>query len=462
MSAGVLPWLQSPKLRLDSADYQGKAIDYDVVIVGAGIAGAAAAFKLAEAGMSVAVLEKEALPAQAGSGNHQGMLYLKLSPNLTYQNELLTLGFEKTLQLLNLLTRRALLKKGEDWDDCGLIQLSQSEKQQANQHKLAQRYPKELLYYVDQAEASKIAGASLSAGGLFFPRSGWVSPQSFVKALLTHPRITFKGQHYVSEIQAAHLSCEVPLWRVKANVGVGTDLEARTYFAKVVILAMADQVTTLSQCQEIPFTVVRGQTTTVKGDCHLDTVVSGEGYIAPAKMIDGVMQSTFGATFHRHQKAGNPTDSEHLENIAMLASSSPEVVERLHLSEGKKSATFKTLEGRAATRASAMGSIPIVGPVAERREFLTRFSAIRLDAKAVPDAVVPWELGLYLTTAHGSRGMVTASIAADILYGYIRGQMAAEDEGAEYSQELLSALHPNRFYYRALRFNQPSHETGSE
>lgn len=447
MSEGMLPWLQNPKLLLKSIDYQDQNLDYDVIVVGAGIAGASAAFKLAEAGMTVVVLEKEALPAQAGSGNCQGMLYLKLSPNLTYQNDLLTLGFERTLSLLNLLTARKLLTKGEDWDDCGLIQLSQSEKQKERQKILAQVYPKDLLYYVDQVEASQIAGAALSAGGLLFPRSGWVSPQSLVQALLTHSHISFKGNHLVSDIKALHLSSDSPLWQVNAGM--------RSYRSKIVILAMADRVTTLTQCQEIPFTVVRGQTSTAKGDCGLSVVVSGEGYIAPAKMIGGQMKSTFGATFHRHQSAGEPTDSEHLENIEMLAASSGDIVHRLQLNEGQESPAFKTLEGRASTRASAMGSIPIVGPIAQRAEFLERFKAIRLDSKAVPDAKVPWELGLYLTTAHGSRGMITASIAADILRNYILGEtgtslMALE----EYPQALLSALHPNRFYYRELRFNQ--------
>lgn len=458
MSHSAAPWLQSPLLSLDNASYDEQLLDSDVIVIGAGIAGSCAAFQLAEAGLQVTVLEKEDAPAEAGSGNRQGMLYLKLSPSLTYQNDLLTLGFEQTLQLLQQLTARGLLQKGEDWDDCGLLQLSQSEKQKGKQQKLAQIYPKDLLYCVDHAQASQIAGVELTSGGLFFPRSGWVSPQAFVKALLNHCNITFKKNHHVSQIEAKHLSPEAPLWNVI------TDHDS--YQAKVVILAMADRVTALAQCDSIPFTVVRGQTTTAKGDAGLSVVVSGEGYIAPSKRVDGIIKTTFGATFHRHQPAGNPTDSEHIENIEMLQLSSPAIVKRLQLMDKQHniedSVGFQSLEGRASTRASAMGSIPIVGPIANRALFLERFQAIRLDAKAMPDAAVPWELGLYLTTAHGSRGMITASIAADILRHYIVGETMEKDINRDfatdslegYSQELLSALHPNRFYYRELRFNQ--------
>lgn len=440
-------WLQNPKITLNHPSYQRILVDYDVAVVGAGIAGAAAAFKFAEAGLKVVVLEKEKLPAKAGSGNLQGMLYLKLSPSLTYQNDLLISGFATTSALLKCLTARGLLKKGEDWDDCGLIQLSKSEKKKDKQAALGEIYSKELLYFVDQAAASKIAGAELSSGGLFFPQSGWVSPQSLVQALLSHPNIVFKGESPVSKVEAAHLSPSAPLWEITTP--------NRKVCAKVVILAMADRVTELYQCQDIPFTVVRGQTTTAVGDCGLSVVVSGEGYIAPAKMFNGVMKSTFGATFHRHQPAGDPTDSEHIENIEMLEASSSEVVARLGLTDRDKSANFQSLAGRAATRASAMGSIPIVGPIANRSLFLQRFEAIRLDAKAIPNAEVPWELGLYLTTAHGSRGMITASIAAEILYDYICGDVdTTKMQDLRYPQAILSALHPNRFYYRELRFNQ--------
>lgn len=447
MKDGTAPWLQNPKVSLNHSDYENVTVDYDIAIVGAGIAGAATAFKFAEAGFKVVLLEKEALPAQAGSGNLQGMLYLKLSPSLTYQNELLISGFEATTALLELLTTRGLLQKGIDWDDCGLLQLSKSEKKKDKQALLSEIYSKDLLYFVDQEKASEIAGARLSSGGLFFPRSGWVSPQSLVQALMTHENITFLGSHPVLRIEAKPLSLEAPLWQVEAA--------SKIINAKVVILAMADRVTELHQCQKIPFTVVRGQTTTAVGDCGLSVVVSGEGYIAPAKCFNGVMKSTFGATFHRHQPAGLPTESEHLENIEMLEASSPEVVTRLALSLGKGADAFKSLEGRVATRASAMGSIPIVGPIANRALFLEQFEAIRVDAKAIPDANVPWELGLYLTTAHGSRGMVTASIAADILFHYVCGKKVITGLNQPcYSQELLSALHPNRFYYRELRFNQ--------
>lgn len=435
------PWLINPEIKDFHPEGQQKEGIIDVIVVGAGIAGASTAYTLAEAGMRVLVLEKAEMPATKGSGNLQGMLYLKLSPSLTYQNDLLTMGFERTLEILQTLTDVGLLIKGEDWDDCGLIQLSQSVKQAENQKKLAATYPPSLLYVIDQIQASEIAGVALTAGGLHFPRSGWVAPQALVNALLQHENITLQVDSNVTALHQCAPSGSA-LWRV--------DIEGQSsLFAKIVVLAMADQVRQLSQCTEIPFTVVRGQTTTAPGDNMLKTVISGEGYMAPSKMISGEIKSTFGATFHRDQPGGAPTDSEHLENIEMLAMSAPSLLEKLGLSAMTAQGDFHTLTGRASTRASAMGSLPVVGPIANRVLFLERFKAIRLDAKAIPDEEVPWEYGLYLSTAHGSRGMISAPISAMILRDYIMG----DTDLSRYPAALLAAIHPNRFYYRELRFD---------
>ncbi len=456
----VAPWNQYSPLSLNSEQYAQHHFDADIIVIGAGIAGASVAFEMAEQGFRVQVLEKEAEPATLGSGNVQGMLYLKLSPNLTYQNDLITAGFEKTLAILRLLTERGLLKKGDDWDDSGLLQLAQTPKQQENQARLAEIYDDSLLYAVNQAEASRLAGISLTSGGLFYPRSGWVSPPALVRALLNHPNITLVTESDVSAVKMLRSGehDQAPLWQVdiKGNL---------PRIGKAVVLAMADQVSKLAPCKSIPFTVVRGQTTTVKGVSNLQVVVSGEGYVAPAKMMNGTACTTFGATFHRDQPGGNPTASEHLENVEMLALNSLEIIDALGLTQfatldnqekGQGAylenalivKALAALEGRAATRASAMGSLPIVGPIADRSLFLARFNAIRLDAKVIPDANVPWLRGLYLSTAHGSRGMITAPIAGEMIALYLTGGIE------KYPGILRAAIHPNRFLYHELRFNK--------
>ena len=84
------PWFRRP---------EHQAAPEHVLIIGAGIAGAATARKLAEHGVRVTVLEA-GKAAQAGSGNRQGLLYSKISPHDTEQTELLLTGYGYTRRLL--------------------------------------------------------------------------------------------------------------------------------------------------------------------------------------------------------------------------------------------------------------------------------------------------------------------------------------------------------------------------
>ncbi len=464
----MIPWYQAPKIKWASERYlaeEGEEPPYDFIVVGAGIAGASAAYELVNAGFRILLLEAESEVASRGSGNLQGMLYLKLSPHTEAQNELLISGLHYVRYLLQRLTADGLLEKGEDWDDCGLIQLTRSKKEGEKQQQLAKRYSTSLLQWISQEEASRLAGVSLTAGGLYFPTSGWVSPPALVQALLKSVEIEPLCGKLVTEIYPLSTD-EVgsgslgsseerpPRWAVKCKDGMSKD--ETTFYSKGVVLAMAEGVAALKPCRHLPFTVVRGQTTTIDRDNPLQVVVSGEGYIAPAKG-GSFKKSTFGATFRRHQAGGYLTDEEHRENIAMLEKSSPQLATYLGLSAEIEDDAFAQLclNGRAATRASAMGSMPIVGPIANRERFMADFSAIRADAKAIPAIDVPWETGLYLTTAHGSRGMVSAPISAALLREYIVGVDQQEKQPYHpISQALREALHPNRFYYHALRFNQ--------
>src|SRR3546814_13220383 len=70
------------------------------VIVGAGLAGWATAAYLAPRGWKVTVLERHAAAAQEGSGNPQGVPYLKLSPHGTALAPLVGRGISYQRRLL--------------------------------------------------------------------------------------------------------------------------------------------------------------------------------------------------------------------------------------------------------------------------------------------------------------------------------------------------------------------------
>ncbi len=439
----IPPWLQQPQLDVNSSDYQSYVVDYDCGVIGAGIAGASCAYEFAKQGLRVLVLEKNEEPAQEGSGNPQGMLYLKLSSSDSWQNRLLIEGFHYTRSVLKSLTAEGLLTQGDDWDDCGLLQLASAERKPERQTQLAHTYPKELLYPVTKSAAENLANVELASDGLFFPDSGWVAPRAFVLALLNHPNITVKNAQTVRDIQRLQISEKAPLWSVITD--------KTSFKAKIIIQAMGKNSGELLQTANIPYHFAKGQTSTISTKTNLQVVVSGRGYIAPSIQKDGQFQTTFGATFHHGVSDVTVTEEDHRENLQMLQENSPElwrtIVEETNI--------LDSMKGRAACRVSVMGSLPVVGPIANYSAFMQAFARIRLDAKAIPQATVPWEYGLYLSTAHGARGMITAPLSAKLLVMSICGN-AAMNEANTPALDLLVQLHPNRFYYRELRFGKSS------
>lgn len=161
-----------------------------ILVIGAGISGAATAHALASHGISVTVLEARKA-AQAASGNRQGLLYAKISPHDTEQTELLLAGYGYTKRLLG-----HILPESETWGGNGIIHLNYSRTEQQRNHELGlQKHHNHLYRSITQAEAEKIAGIPLSVPydhpscGLYWQHGVWLNPPAFVRTLLNHPLI---------------------------------------------------------------------------------------------------------------------------------------------------------------------------------------------------------------------------------------------------------------------------------
>lgn len=414
-----------------------------VVVVGAGLAGASSAYHLASLGLKVTVIEAQEAPAMAGSGNPQGMLYLKLSAHGTEQTELLLEAFAYLRELLDQFTEQGLLIKGVDWDACGLLQLAYSAREAKRQGALDAAFPDTLLRQVTQEEASALAGYPLTSGGLYFPTAGWVAPKALTAALLSHPNIEVRCSEEVVDLQHdAQGAWLLTLKKGEMLQKMGTPL---------LILATAEKTATFPLLEKLPLHKSRGQITTIEGNLSptLRCVVSGEGYIAPPLNN----RYTFGATFRVEADNLQPTKEEEQENLSMLAANSPQLKAAL-LSGAKR------ISGRAAYRSNAKGYLPLIGPIAHREQFLERFAILRKDARAEPDLPVPWLKGLYLNIAHGARGLLTAPYGGLMLANYIMGPKEVARSlpfGGMFpvKPSLQAACHPNRFYFQHLRFNYP-------
>lgn len=419
------PWYARVK-----ATYPNKT----AIVIGGGIAGCSTAASLAARDWQVTLLERHLDIASEGSGNPQGILYLKLSAHNTLQSRLLIEGFGYTRRLLTRLTALQQLTYNEDWQACGVLQLAFNHKELIRQQQLAEAFPPALLYPVNQQQANELANLSVNHSGLFFPEGGWVKPRQLCKALVKHPNIQVKCQQQA--LQLAYGNGQWQVWNDQQLLAS----------ADIVVLATAADTDQFSMTAQLPIKRIRGQVTELamtNSSQALATVICSDGYIAPAR--DN--KHCLGANFNFHATDLILSPSEHAENIATLKTISLDLANRL----GVDKLNISTINGRAAYRCTATDYLPLVGPIADRQAFLRDYQAIIKDSKKIPNNPCQWLTGLFLNIAHGSRGLITAPLCGEMLASWI------ENEPFPIENDLMQACHPNRFYMRELKYFRRNH-----
>jgi tRNA 5-methylaminomethyl-2-thiouridine biosynthesis bifunctional protein len=207
--------------------------------------------------------------------------------------------------------------------------------------------------------------------------------------------------------------------------------------ASCVVVATGTGTTRLPLLDWLPLQSIRGQTTHLPASSEtlkLRAALCHEGYIAPAREH----MHCIGATFDLHDQDGTLRAGDHRANLASLAAALPGWRAQLEALDPA------ALAGRVGYRCASPDYLPLVGPVPDREAFLQTYAPLRRNARRVvaePGTYLP---GLYLSTAHGSRGLASAPLSAELLASQICG------EPLPLSRRLTRALAPARFIIRDL------------
>ncbi|HSD42520.1 MAG TPA: bifunctional tRNA (5-methylaminomethyl-2-thiouridine)(34)-methyltransferase MnmD/FAD-dependent 5-carboxymethylaminomethyl-2-thiouridine(34) oxidoreductase MnmC [Burkholderiales bacterium] len=394
------------------------------VIIGSGPGGASTAASLAARGWAVEVLERRGDAGPPAAGKHQGILYAHPSPHPTALNELALAGLQHSARLL----RGGLVPDPDDHGLCGVLQLAYDDAESRRQAGVAALgVPRALLHPVDRAGAAAIAGLAMPHGGLFFPSAGWVHPPALCRALLDHARIRVHRSRTAIEIVRTG-----PQWTVHDAAGLAVT-------APTLVIAAGAESGRFGATRHVPLRAIRGQITLMPAtpaSRALRTVLCGEGYVAPAR--NGV--HSLGATHKFRDLEVDVRATENQENVQRLGRLAP----ALHAALDAANLDAAALEGVAGLRCSSPDYLPVIGPVANAAAFTQAYAALSRDAMLEPDVPSPWLDGLYLNTAHGSRGLVTAPLSGEVLAAYLEGEPMPLPTG------VVEALHPSRFLLRAL------------
>ena len=410
---------------------------FDVIVIGAGLAGTSTAYALAEKGKRVLVIEKKNEPGEGGSGNPQGALYNKFSTEFNVQtkyalgNLLFSQTFYQDLQARYKFQDQA---NEQFWSRCGLIQVAWNEKEQKKQSELLENndFPEELLTQLTPEQASNIAGVHIDHGGLFFCNSGWVAPKKLCQQLLEHPLITTQYNTKVSSLK--HYEVE-GLW---ATCNSNEDV---INTAGNIVVCSASDAKSLSQLSHLKTKPIRGQVSLLNTDAlkdatlrDLKTVLCGEGYISPEHND----QFCFGATFDLKSQHCDVIESDHTHNINQLTS---------WFTEAKKSLNsdcLPLLKGRASLRCTSTDYIPIIGKAPIYEKQIEQFAKLRKDAKHQFDCEGVYHEGLFVNIAHGSKGLSSCPLAAK----FIASQIC--NEAPPFTEDILKIISPSRFLIRSL------------
>ena len=400
-----------------------------VAIIGAGISGVATAYSLSQRGFDVTLIEQGSMLASGASGNRQAMLYAKLPDNPTIAGQFHQQGLQHSMGLL----KRSL--STEYWQACGLLQLATSDKQVAQMQAVMKRqYPASWLQWLDQPAAEKLAQLPLSAGGLYFPHSGWVSSADWCEALYTQSGAGLWLNTKVESLQQN----QTQHWQLKLN-GDYTGL----YTFDAVVVANANSAQDLLPGQSIPLKAIRGQVSYVEtaeqpsaktcvGTAQSPALVlCATGYVTPAK--DGVL--AVGASYNLHTADTQLSNQDHADNLGRLSEVLP---------SNKGLGIGSIIGGRVGFRAVTPDYLPLVGQLADESKVLDRFAKLRQDANYKFADAMPYLAGLYINAGHGSKGLITAPLSAEIL----ACQMA--NQSLPVAQCVAWGLDPNRFIIRDL------------
>ena len=399
--------------------------DQRAVIVGAGLAGCAAAAALAEQGWHCTVLDRHAAIAQEASGNIAGLFH-----GIVNAQDGAHARFNRAAALVaHPAVLQAVGHHGVPGSVEGVLRLETKLSDSSLMRAVLDRLglPADYAQALDAAQASQLCGLPMKHAAWFYPGAGWVQPAGLARSFVEQGggRVNCRGGVHV--VRLRHGSSA---WQLFDAQGTLID-EART----VVLANASDAWRLLAPLGQPhwPLETVRGQVSTL-GDAPFALPripIAGAGYLLPE--VNG--QAVFGATSQAGDDDPAVRTSDHRHNLAQLA----------RLLGHDMAVNSSDLRGRTAWRCVSGDRLPIIGAVPDALALELAAHTSGAPARMDQPRFVPRRDGLFVFTALASRGITWAALGARVLASTITGSPGPLEAS------LLDAVDPARFAARAAR-----------
>ncbi|KQT10600.1 tRNA (5-methylaminomethyl-2-thiouridine)(34)-methyltransferase MnmD [Ramlibacter sp. Leaf400] len=330
------------------------------LVVGGGLAGAAAAASLARRGWRVEVLDAANEPAAGASGLPAGLLAPHTSPDDNQLSRLSRAGVRMTLQEAG-----DRLVAGQDWQRSGVL-----ERREAGARLPAPLGPGEEEWQQPADE-----------GSLWHAAAAWVRPGKLVRAWLAEPGVAWRGGLTVRSLAN------------RAGEWVALDEDDQPIASAEVVVVAAALGSAALLDRRLTLHPVRGQ---VSWNLHGDPPPpaapprNGHGHFLPDVPLPEGRAWLTGSTYGRGETSPAPRAEDQRANLERLRVLDPEAAARL-------APEFQAGTARAwvGVRCASSDRRPLVGELAP---------------------------GLWVSTAMGSRGLTFARLAAELLAARLQGE----------------------------------------
>ncbi len=372
-----------------------------VLVIGAGLAGCAVAWALAEQGRASVVFERHGAVAMETSGNPAGLFHGIVNPqDGAHARFNRAAALEAQRAVATALARHGVLGSAQ-----GLLRLEHDDDAWPAMHETLRRLalPPAYVQALSPREASDHSGLALHQPAWWYPGGGWVQPSGLARSFIERAgRWTALRAGFAVEA----LTREPNGWALHDAAGhcLAT--------SETVVLANAGDALRLlrpwmpaSAPDAWPLLALRGQISLARlsetGSLSLPRVpITGSGYLLPP--IDG--WAIFGATSQPGDVDPSVRDSDHQYNLEQLSRLTGKTLEM----------DTSRLTGRTGWRWTTDDRLPVLGAVPD---IVTALGMPRLEQPAQ----VPRLPGLYACTGFGSRGITWAALAAQITAASITG-----------------------------------------
>lgn len=396
------------------------------LVIGAGLAGCAAAWALARQGWHATVLDRQAAPAQETSGNPAGLMH----GTFNAPDSLHARWFRAAARCTARLAGPAIASGAVAGDLGGFLRLEHRlDAAQAAAQCALVGLPADYVRWIERAQAGADTGLALASGGWWYGQAGWMSPGDWSRWLLAQAvdagQARFQGNTAVARLRQA---AEGHGWQA-------LDADGQVLAqAPVVVLATALAVDRLlpEGAATVAMHAVRGQTTLLAADTPglqpPRRALSGQGY--GLTLPDGRVFT--GATTQHHDSDPSVRQTDHLHNLTRAA--------RLGLCASADAAVTGIVGGRVGWRATTADRLPCIGPPLDLRGALSPGTpgAVRQDSLQHRPRWHGAVDGLYVFTGLGARGITSAALGAQVLASWVTGAPFPVDAA------LRDALDPGR------------------